>query len=75
MLLIISESEWIDATLLCFKDRGDMLLFSHTYIVVSGTDFFPEGFFRFGVDISDDEEITVGFFISEEKIFDKWCFF
>lgn len=52
-----------------------MLLFSHTYIVVSGTDFFPEGFFRFGVDISDDEEITVGFFISEEKIFDKWCFF
>lgn len=75
MLLIISESEWIYAAFLCFKDRGDMLLFSHTYIVVSGTDFFPEGFFRFGVDIGDDEEITVGFFISEEKIFDKWCFF
>ncbi len=31
-------------------------------------------FFWFGVDIGDDEEIAVGFFVCEEEVLDQGCF-
>jgi hypothetical protein len=44
VLLIIGQSEYVDTALLCLENAGYMLLFGHSYVVMCGTDLFPESF-------------------------------
>ena len=44
MLLIIGQGEDINATLLRLEYCWDLLLFGHADIIVSSSNFFPEGF-------------------------------
>lgn len=74
MLFIVRESEWIDPTFLCFQYRLNMLLFGHSNVVMSGSNFFPESFFWFGVSFSNYEEKAIWLFIGEEKIFNEGTF-